>query len=27
LLAQAAELAHRLGHEPTLGDLSPTHRH
>jgi DNA polymerase-3 subunit epsilon len=27
LLAQAAELGHRLGHEPTLGDLSPIHRH
>jgi DNA polymerase-3 subunit epsilon len=27
LLAQAAELAHRLSHEPTLGDLSPTRRH
>jgi len=27
LLAQAAELAHRLGHEPTLRDLSPIHRH
>jgi DNA polymerase III subunit epsilon len=27
LLAQTAELAHRLGHEPTLGDLSPIHQH
>ena len=27
LLAQSAELAYRLGHEPTLGDLSPTHQH
>ena len=26
LLAQAAELAHRLGHEPTLADLSPIRR-
>ncbi len=26
LLAQAAELGHRLGHEPTLADLSPIRR-
>jgi DNA polymerase III subunit epsilon len=26
VLAQAAELAHRLGHEPTLADLSPIRR-
>ena len=27
LLAQAAELGHRLGREPTLADLKPSRRH